>query len=187
MLRRPLFPGRNSIARSWNTLYTINGRLLCNQQRFCKYICALSFQRKKNLFQMFPDANPLARWRIFFDLNKFYFCFDASSSSTTPQDQDRHPEWRQSQWTRRPATSSSSKQPPNPNQDDSKQIVKIGTGKHGYYVYEEIVRNLRMMTMIMRLSPDIMIIIPRDQVKSARYGWRPWVSRDLRDTFFFGM
>jgi hypothetical protein len=24
------------------------------------------------------------------------------------------------------------------NQDENQQIVKIGTGKHGYYVYEEI-------------------------------------------------
>jgi hypothetical protein len=67
----------------------------------------------------------------------------ASTSNTTSQsqpsqDEDPLPERRRSKRTRRPPPSSSSKQPSNSNQDKNQQIVKIGTGKHGYYVYEEI-------------------------------------------------
>lgn len=58
---------------------------------------------------------------------------NTTSKPQTSQDQDPHPERRRSKRTQRPPVSSS-----NPSQDESKQIVKIGTGKHGYYVYEEI-------------------------------------------------
>ena len=69
--------------------------------------------------------------------------FSASTSNSTSQsqpsqDEDPLPERRRSKRTRRRPPSSSSKQPSNSNQDKNQQTVKIGTGKHGYYVYEEI-------------------------------------------------
>jgi hypothetical protein len=55
-------------------------------------------------------------------------------SSSSPQENTP----RRSKRTQRPPVSSSSKQSSISNPDENQQIVKIGTGKHGYYVYEEI-------------------------------------------------
>ena len=61
-----------------------------------------------------------------------------ASSSSSSKDENSHPEPRRSKRTQRPSGSSPSKQSSTSNQHENQQIVKIGTGKHGYYVLEEI-------------------------------------------------
>ena len=61
-----------------------------------------------------------------------------ASSSSKDENPHPHPEPRRSKRTQRPSVSSPPKQPSISNLNENQQIVKIGTGKHGYYVYEEI-------------------------------------------------
>lgn len=77
-----------------------------------------------------------------------------SSITTQHQDpQDPHPEPRRSKRTHRPPPSTSSPST-SKNQDETKQIVKIGTGKHGYYVYEEISDSEEEEEVEETLKPD---------------------------------
>ena len=62
----------------------------------------------------------------------------SSTAASSSKDDNPHPEPRRSKRTQRPSVSSPSKQSSNSNLNENQQIVKIGTGKHGYYVYEEI-------------------------------------------------
>lgn len=63
---------------------------------------------------------------------------ESSTTASSSKDGNPHPEPRRSKRTQRPPVSSPSKQSSNLNQNENQQIVKIGTGKHGYYVYEEV-------------------------------------------------
>jgi hypothetical protein len=63
---------------------------------------------------------------------------ESSTTASSSKDENPHPEPRRSKRTQRPPISSPSKQSSNANQNENQQIVKIRTGKHGYYVLEEI-------------------------------------------------
>jgi hypothetical protein len=60
-----------------------------------------------------------------------------TASSSSSKDENLPPEPRRSKRTQRPSVSSPSKHSSN-SINENQQIVKIGTGKHGYYVLEEI-------------------------------------------------
>ena len=85
-------------------------------------LSAFAHLTKRNIKVIQPGLVYVIEWRA------------GESSPTASSSKDENTP-RRSKRTQRPPVSSSSKQS---NQDENQQIVKIGTGKHGYYVYEEI-------------------------------------------------
>ena len=99
-------------------------------------LSAFAHLSKRNIKVIQPGLVYLIEWQA--GESSSASTSNSTSQSQPSQDEDPLPERRRSKRTRRPPPSSSSKQPSNSNHDKNQQIVKIGTGEHGYYVYEEI-------------------------------------------------